>query len=293
MPIPYSLVRDESGRRTLTIFLPSKLVTVNDDHANFEKLAKALQQETITSEQEIITLADYSAAISDKFESLSDRVSVKGGEVYFDNDPIDNSISKHIIRCLDADEDWISVVNFLEKVSTNPDPNSREQLYNWLNIHDFTITYEGDIIGYKGVKESSDEEAQYESLHSGRAIVNGVEQRNSVIKQNIGDVVEMPRSQVNHDPDQGCSYGLHVGTHDYAKGYGSIVLEVVFNPRDVVSVPNDSGYAKLRTCRYHIVDVANEAKTQPIWNDEDGYYSDEYPDSERCDDPSCPCNDPY
>jgi hypothetical protein len=51
----------------------------------------------------------------------------------------------------------------------------------------------------------------------------------------------------------GCSVGLHVGTYDYASNFTLNVLEVHVNPRDVVSVPTDSNWAKVRCCRYVVI----------------------------------------
>ena len=86
-------------------------------------------------------------------------------------------------------------------------------------------------------------------MSSGRATVNGTTHIGH-IPNPPGAVVEMPRTQVNGDRHNGCSTGLHVGTWDYASTFGPKTLIVSVNPRDVVSVPKDCGYQKLRTCRY-------------------------------------------
>ena len=67
-------------------------------------------------------------------------------------------------------------------------------------------------------------------------------------------IIEIARSYVNHDPSQGCSTGLHVGTYAYAKGYArSALLEVHVNPRDVVSVPTDCDAQKVRVTAAKVV----------------------------------------
>jgi hypothetical protein len=76
----------------------------------------------------------------------------------------------------------------------------------------------------------------------------------------------VPRSQVDGNRENGCGKGLHVGAIDYAKSYGGINLDedgdndggnqlmiCKVNPRDVVSVPTDHKFQKLRTCRYEVV----------------------------------------
>ena len=65
----------------------------------------------------------------------------------------------------------------------------------------------------------------------------------------------MPRGEVQHDPESGCSTGLHVGTYAYAQGYArAALLTVHVNPRDVVSVPTDCDAEKMRVCRYVVSD---------------------------------------
>jgi hypothetical protein len=75
----------------------------------------------------------------------------------------------------------------------------------------------------------------------------------------------MPRDQVQFDPGVGCHTGLHVGTFEYAAGFAQgALLEVVVNPRDVVSVPTDCGAQKMRTCRYTVVGLLEQRLDSPL-----------------------------
>jgi len=154
-------------------------------------------------------------------------------------------------------------VNFLENLSTNPNPESVEQLYDWLEASDgFTLTPEGMILGYKGVRVTAD--GGFESIHSGKAIVNG-EEIVGTIPNAVGDVIEMPRDEVTFNPARGCSQGLHVGTYEYASGFAQgALLEVVVNPRDVVSVPTECSAQKMRTCRYTVVGTISKQYDTPV-----------------------------
>ena len=175
-----------------------------------------------------------------------------------------------MLRFLEAGvEDWVPLVKFFENVQANPNEHSREQLYNWLAKRDFTITPDGLIVGYKGVTRD------YRSILSGTATVDGVVYKGQ-IPNHIGAVVEMPRDQVQWDPSVGCHTGLHVGTYEYANGFAQgVLLEVHVNPRDVVSVPTDCDWAKVRVCRYVVVGTIDQPYTTPVigfdwdWEDED------------------------
>jgi hypothetical protein len=165
-------------------------------------------------------------------------------------------LTKQIVRFLEDGEDFSPLVFFFDNVQQNPNEHSQEQLYEWLDRRDFTITDDGMIVGYKSVDSAGDDE--FLSISQGKAIVNGQVQQGR-IRQAIGDVVEMPRSEVEWDPSVGCHRGLHVGTWDYAKNFsGDTMLEIHVNPRDVVSVPTDCDAAKVRCCRYTVVDVLDK-----------------------------------
>jgi hypothetical protein len=159
-------------------------------------------------------------------------------------------------------------------VQSNPNEHSKEQMYEWLDRRDFTITSDGLIVGYKGV--APDGNGGYLSIHEGQAIVDG-ETVKGRIPTNPGSTVEMPRSEVQWDPSVGCHRGLHVGTWDYASSFAQgTVLEVHVNPRDVVSVPTDSDAAKVRCCRYTIVREIAVPYSTPVLYDyaDDGEWGD-------------------
>ena len=102
--------------------------------------------------------------------------------------------------------------------------------------------------------------AIFRTVSSGTASVNGVEQTGT-IRNNIGDVVTMPRNAVEDDPKVACHVGLHVGSFSYANGFGRHLLTVKVDPADVVSVPEDHGNQKMRVCAYTVVEV-NEGRAE-------------------------------
>lgn len=68
---------------------------------------------------------------------------------------------------------------------------------------------------------------------------------------------EMDRTKCNNNPQEGCAAGLHVGNMEYVQNYGrslhdseKVILACIVNPTDVVSVPIDSGYQKMRCSKY-------------------------------------------
>src|ERR1039458_2278352 len=255
-----TVVTTEGG--AVTVYSPGKEPLIaNDGHPQWQEILDAIA--SLAEYEELVLLFSPAQAVSDRFERLTDRVTVRNGMIYFDGDAVDNVITEHIVRALGesqssserdatlAHDDFTALVNFLEKLMTNLESDSREQLYHWLNAKDFTITADGDIVGYKGCRYSVDNVPI--SQNSGHAFADGVEYMHDQIPYRDGTVVEMPRSEVTFDPSSVCSVGLHVGTHSYARTYAyGCMLEVHVNPRDVVSVPSHDA-EKMRVCRLTVV----------------------------------------
>lgn len=256
----YTLVKNEvTGEATVVAFLCGEIRQAGSTHPNFERICTALL--TDADEEATLELFNEEAEVARRFERLSDRVTVANGAVYFDGDEVDEVISRQIIRFMEAGvDDWKPLVAFWEKLSANPSEHSREQLLAWLNTHDFSISNDGDIVGYKGLSHDRN------SIHSGGAIVDDVDVSGKVPNQD-GSVIRMARSAVNANPSQGCSYGLHVGTYDYANSFGQVVVEVRVNPINVVSVPTDCSAAKMRVCEYSVVREVERAYDSPVVSD--------------------------
>jgi len=202
----------------------------------------------------VLRMVDAGELLLNGITKLSERVMLRGESIYFDGDLLDNSLSKHIVRMVQSgDDNYKGFVRFLENLATNPSRKARRQLFTWINDRKFTITEDGMFMAYKGVQNHPDNL----SISSGveTVWVNGVAHTGH-IPNPIGATIEMARSNVDDDTHRGCSTGLHAGTHRYADNFGRKLLYVVINPRDVVSVPKDSAFEKLRVCRYTVVDYA-------------------------------------
>lgn len=255
--VQYSLINN-NGHENITVFYDGQMHAATSSHRMWDQIVAAAK----ANDPSVVDLFDIGAVAQARFERLSDRVTIKGGKIFFDNQPTHNALTDQVVRFIDAgQQDFGPLVQFFEKVQDNPNEHSREQLYSWLDVHDFTILSNGNFVGYKGVRP---EGGSYVSIASGTAISDGVEYTGA-IPNPIGAVVEMPRDAVQHDPSVGCHTGLHVGTWGYASSWArGAVLKVEVNPRDVVSVPTDCGHQKLRTCRYTVLEVIDAPVSGPL-----------------------------
>ena len=90
--------------------------------------------------------------------------------------------------------------------------------------------------------DAKDTQPLWEPYHRG---THGMEIR-------LGEVVTMPREKCDSDISRDCSYGLHVGSYEYVKSFGSqngTVLACLVNPRDIVALPKYD-HSKIRCCAY-------------------------------------------
>lgn len=267
----YSIV-GSGDDQFLTVFDPSydRPQVIHSSHPGFETVLHVV----LNGETPAQSAFDPAEAAREAFEAIGQRVSVRGGTVYLDGDPVDNSCTKAILRWMeDGEQDWEPLVRFFEKVQGNPSENSRSQLYAFLAANDYTITPEGDIVGYKAVREIDGGKfgGKFESIRGGEVgdvQVNGEDAASKPV-QGPGDVVTMQRSLVDPDEFVHCSVGLHVAAWSYANdlfgGNASPVLRVIVSPTDVVSVPTDHDAQKMRVCKYTVDAVIDEPDERALF----------------------------
>tara|TARA_R110002126_G_scaffold2827_1_gene15614 strand:- start:40719 stop:41903 length:1185 start_codon:yes stop_codon:yes gene_type:complete len=73
----------------------------------------------------------------------------------------------------------------------------------------------------------------------------------------IGEPVTMPREKCDANQNNTCSRGLHVAGKSWLQSnyFGDTGLRVLVNPADVVAVPPQDSYGKMRVCAYYPVAV--------------------------------------
>lgn len=73
----------------------------------------------------------------------------------------------------------------------------------------------------------------------------------------LGEIVSIPRENCDSVQEHTCSRGLHVAGRSWlqANYFGKVGLMVLVNPADVVAVPPEDSYGKMRTCAYYPVSV--------------------------------------
>lgn len=282
---------DESGVMHLSVFVGPEygFKSVSSEEPHFASVEDAIDDPGTTPE-ELFDLLNVESSVRRSVENadLSSRVSVENGQIVLDGEPLSGPLVDHILDLLAQNSgDLTPWVRFLERLDANPVAHSRQQLFTWIESlidHDggFTLNpSNGFIVGYKGVN------SDLTSVRSGPGIVNG-QAVTGHLPNDIGNVIEMKRDDVQHDPSIGCSRGLHVGTFNYAKGWSrGAIVEVLVDPADVVSVPTECSAQKMRCAKYEVVDVAEKAygtALKPVEDFDDDFDPDYDPDFDRDDD---------
>ena len=187
---------------------------------------------------EIYSMNDPKTAI-EKFCQGKLTVDVKTETIYYDGNVVHNSLGNRIIHMVTTRgiEGGQALINFLEKLMENPSYRAVNSLYDFLVHNDIEINSDGNFYAWKRVSDD------YTDCHTG------------TFDNSVGAEPSMPRNMVNEDPKQTCSAGLHVAAEHYLSHFrGYITIKCEVHPKDVVSCPIDYSFAKLRTCRYKVVE---------------------------------------
>lgn len=152
--------------------------------------------------------------------------------------------------------------NFWTLMSLNPDEECRKNLYWFLQLHGLKLAKCGFFVAYRNV-DTTEEEGVYTDHHSHSTRIT------------IGNVVTLDRNKCDCDSSIECSRGLHCASGKWLKRnyFGSVGLACLVNPADVVAVPHNSEYGKLRTCAYLPMEIIHYDENDNVipLNVEDGF----------------------
>ena len=230
------------NEKSITMFVDGKVYTVwSNENSKYNLLKEAIKDGDWEFAVEIATPAE----VLKKY--VGDSVEIVNGEVLYQGSVLKNALTSRLLRMWEEGFDVQPMVNFLSNLMQNPSKRSVDDLYRFLDHNNLPITEDGHFLAYKYVT------VDYKDAYT------------RTMDNSVGSVVEMPRNEVQDDPNITCSYGLHFASIDYVKGgsYGvsgsKRLMVVKINPKDVVSVPTDYNNAKARCCRYEVVAELQDA----------------------------------
>jgi len=205
--------------------------------ASHPKFSDAITSIVNNDYDEFMNIVDPASKLSKLYASY-EGIEVKDGSLYVFEEQVHGVIAERILGLLNIGLDCTNVFKFILKLNLNPSKRAVDELYTFLEHKNLPLTDTGNFLAYKAVRNN------FTDKHTGKFL------------NTVDSVLEMPRNKVDDNKEVGCSYGFHAGTVEYALGFAcgddKLVL-VEINPADVVSIPTDCNFQKLRTCKYKVV----------------------------------------
>jgi len=274
MEMTASLLNPNPTDGFLTVVVDGKQHTILASNPAFASAVSAFQ---IKDFDALMLALDPSRKFLNLYAKY-EQIEVKDGSVFVDGDVIQSVVADRIINFLADGIDCLPIFKFITRLQLNPSKRAVDELYTFLEHKNLPYTESGTFLAYKAVRND------FTDKHSGK-FFNGV-----------GEVLSMPRNKVDDDKNVGCSYGFHAGTLKYASefacGSDKMVL-VEIDPADVVSIPTDCEFQKLRTCRYKVVAEYERPLDEHVYESRFSTENDDDVDEEWEDDelscPECDC----
>ena len=230
----------------ITVVLDGERHSINAGNGLF---SKALEAYKVNDWDAFIGCVNPEIRLKSLYASY-EGIEVKDGNLYVCGDPVHSTLASRVLSFLEAGLDCVHLFKFILKLNLNPSKRAVDELYTFLEHRALPITDNGNFLAYKAVRED------YTDKYTGKFL------------NTIDSVLEMPRNKVDDDKNVGRSYGFHAGTVEYAKDFmgreGHLMI-VEINPADVVSIPTDCQFQKLRTSKYKVVGEYEIDLTDPLY----------------------------
>lgn len=206
------------------------------NHPNYNKILEEVRKKNDKPSRQIARLKKLIDALGEVKAKIK-NINVYNNNVTYKGVVVHNIVVDKILEFAREDYDVKPLMLFLDKLMENPNPEAITSLYNWLERAGMIIDQDGDILGYKSVRQD------YLDHHS------------ASISNKVGENPTMPRENVSSDPGYCSGPGLYVGTLHYAQNFHSEankIMVVKVHPKDVVIVPNRE-HDKMKTCGYKVI----------------------------------------
>lgn len=242
----------------IILFINNRNIRIEKTDQRYPKIINVFKLDSSEQEQAVLDIIDeksnYTKVIksSEGFEIITN--SAGEDEIWFNDEKLPPALSEKILSIIAEDLPLDHFEKFWNNLKENPSATSVNELIDFLSNKELPITDDGHFIAYKGVRDD------YFSIHGNKdtKVLTGVVDEHGKILNNIGSYISVARNQVDDDRNRHCSYGLHCGQLEYSRSFGSKIVVVKVNPKDVVSVPSDHSFMKCRVSAYEVVSEYTE-----------------------------------
>jgi hypothetical protein len=255
------------NQSAIIIFLKGKTHKIEKTDLKYPKIINALSLDGEEKEEAIEMILNQTLNLQktiEQVEGFTLEVNPETDEVervIYNDEALPNALAQKIFSIVRDGLPISHFEKFWQNLDNNPSSKSVEELINFLEYKELPITDDGCFLAYKGVKND------YFSVHGNlnTKVLSGIVNTEGCINNEVGQIIEVRRRDVDDDRDKGCSHGLHCGSLDYARGFASKIVVVKVNPADVVSVPSDCSSQKCRVSKYEVIaDFIDEIKSSVV-----------------------------
>lgn len=235
---------------TINIIAGGKTYNLTSDDANFKLVQEALQRKS--GDDDVLDLLDHNRMV--KRWSKGTYWLNEQGNVTDADGPVPTVLHTRIMNMIKDGQSPVAIFNFWSRLKQNPSNRSVTSLWDFMAHQGIPLTDSGHLLAYKSVRHDLLDH------HSGKW------------ENRPGKTLSMPRNQISDDPRTACHEGFHVGALGYATTFGSGDRKIVVckvDPADVVCVPYDESYQKMRVCKYEVVGFHGQQLMDSVMKDEE------------------------
>jgi hypothetical protein len=253
MSVNYHLLKN-----SVVLNFDGETISIASSDSRFEDIVNAIKENRLDDIPSIVSRNENFL--------LEQGVELSHGLVVIDGGTLPSELNHKLLQLIELKLPLSPLVKFWRRLKLNPSFNSRLMLYKFLEHNGHPITSEGKFVAYRAVRND------FLDKHTG------------TIDNSVGQYVRIDRSQVDDNPNNTCSFGLHVATFDYAQNFASgddKLLEVHVDPKDVVCVPTDYNGTKMRVCGFEVVAETKKMREEIVIeddSDEEDYITTEHYD---------------
>lgn len=247
---------------TIVLYADGEVYTVRTDHRGYATIADALKREDYHT---ALSSLDFVARLAD-YVSSTGLLRVDRRRVYYRDRELKFAFVQRLIHMLEEGAPVANFVRYIERSMMNPSRTCIEELFKFSDNPQkrtpLPLLPDGRVLAYKTVREDWYDwhtgKVLYTPLHIKYADDPRVDDMSWLLDQ-PGELIGVPRWEVDDNAANLCSTGFHAGTFEYVKrfhaGSPRKFLAVAIDPSQVVAASGESSQDKIRC---HVLECRQE-----------------------------------
>lgn len=217
----------------ITIYFNTESYLVHPAHINYNKVITALSKKQY---HRIPALVNVRGTLEKAMKGLV----IRGNNFYYNGVQIYHNMTEKIVDLVKRDLPAQPMINMLDRLLKNRNKHVVESLDKFAELHGLPITEDGCILAWKRIR------GNWRDIHT------------DTINNRVGKKPRITWDEIDCDPSNTCSRGLHFCSKSYlpryiANDHTDRVILVKVAPEDIGAIPTDYNCAKARCIGYEVV----------------------------------------